>query len=155
MTAWIQFNAVTDLDVGHGTTGGRFATGWHTLAKSCYQIFLNNYLALAQGKLTKVSLEVFVPCILKSLPIVAKQKKSTGNLKEKFYMHKITKSHLPICQCWKVLVSLKAQLLKHWHFLSFLMKPSYFCTKHCNDLKLQKYKENAHIFLCVFPCKSE
>lgn len=99
------------LDVEQGMTGGRLATGWHRLAKRCYHIFLNNYSALAQGKLTEVSLKVFHLCTLKSLSILTKQGKRMDNLKEKFYMHKIT-SFLFI-NSEKCLISLKPQQLCH------------------------------------------
>lgn len=75
----------------------KFATARHTMAKRCYQTFLNNYLALAQGKLTKVSLKVFLLCILKSFAIVTKQRQKTDNLKEKCYMPKTMKLNLLTC----------------------------------------------------------
>lgn len=98
--------------------------------------FSPQLLSLTQGRLTKVSLKVFLLCILKSLPIVPKWRKKGGNWKESSTCIRLQN---PIClfvNTGKCLVSLKQ--LWHWHFLSFLMKLSFCCTKHGSDPKVQK-----------------
>lgn len=62
-----------------------------------------------------------------------------GNLKEKFYMHKIMKSNLLISQYCKVFNKSEAPAVKTLAFFVISDEtPLFFCTKHGHDLKLQK-----------------